>query len=182
MIKLVEKPSIVVKKIISFLFLVIAVNQTYCQQQQLDSLKNELRIATADSTRISLIIAIGNIYFAVQPDSSLHYFKKGADLIHKSSVSIGRSTILNRAGDAAVTVATRKLNGKLEIKVTDNGNGIPAAIKEKVFQPFFTTKPTGQGTGLGLSLSYDTVKAHGGELIMETEEGHGTSFTIQLTL
>ena len=89
------------KKIILFLFLIIAVNQTYCQQQQLESLKNELRIATADSTRISLIIAIGNIYFAIQPDSSLHYFKKGVDLIHKSSVSIGRSTILNRAGDAA---------------------------------------------------------------------------------
>jgi len=84
--------------------------------------------------------------------------------------------------EPTVTVATRKLDGKVEIKVTDNGNGIPAAIKEKIFQPFFTTKPAGLGTGLGLSLSYDTVKAHGGELKMETEEGHGTSFTIQLTL
>jgi signal transduction histidine kinase len=57
---------------------------------------------------------------------------------------------------------------RLEIKVADNGNGIPENIKEKIFQPFFTTKPTGQGTGLGLSLSYDIVKVHGGELSVRT--------------
>ncbi|MCB0740968.1 MAG: ATP-binding protein [Chitinophagaceae bacterium] len=79
-----------------------------------------------------------------------------------------------------VSIKTRKLNDKIEIKITDNGNGIPDAIKEKIFQPFFTTKPTGQGTGLGLSLSYDIVKAHGGELNVETNEGEGSVFTIQL--
>jgi two-component system, NtrC family, sensor kinase len=68
------------------------------------------------------------------------------------------------------------------IAVKDNGNGIPAEILGKIFQPFFTTKPTGQGTGLGLSLSYDIVKAHGGELKVETKEGAGTTFIILLAL
>ena len=64
--------------------------------------------------------------------------------------------------------------------MADNGNGIPDAIKDKIFQPFFTTKPTGQGTGLGLSLSYDIVKAHGGDLRVETKDGEGTMFIISL--
>jgi len=79
-----------------------------------------------------------------------------------------------------VSVSTRKLDGKVEIKVSDNGNGIPQKVLDKIFQPFFTTKPAGQGTGLGLSLSYDIVKAHGGEIKLETKEGEGTSFIIQL--
>jgi signal transduction histidine kinase len=79
-----------------------------------------------------------------------------------------------------VIVSTKKVNTKIEIRVTDNGSGIPSSIKDKIFQPFFTTKPTGQGTGLGLSLSYDIVKAHGGELKVETKEGEGTEFIIQL--
>lgn len=69
-------------------------------------------------------------------------------------------------------------NGFIEISVSDNGSGIPAHLLDKIFQPFFTTKPTGQGTGLGLSLSYDIVKAHGGELKVETKEGEGSRFTI----
>ncbi len=82
--------------------------------------------------------------------------------------------------DAAVTVSTNKSNGKIKISVTDNGNGIPGAIKDKIFQPFFTTKPTGQGTGLGLSLTYDIVKAHGGEVKVVTKEGEGSEFIILL--
>jgi len=66
--------------------------------------------------------------------------------------------------------------------VSDNGNGIPQKVLNKIFQPFFTTKPTGQGTGLGLSLSYDIVKAHGGEIKVETKEWEGTTFIIQLPL
>ncbi|WP_225975445.1 tetratricopeptide repeat-containing sensor histidine kinase [Panacibacter ginsenosidivorans] len=80
-----------------------------------------------------------------------------------------------------VSVSTKKLGDKVEIKVSDNGNGIPQKIVDKIFQPFFTTKPTGQGTGLGLSLSYDIIKAHGGEIKVGSKEGEGTTFTIQLT-
>ena len=68
----------------------------------------------------------------------------------------------------------------VEISVKDNGLGIPQNILEKIFQPFFTTKPTGQGTGLGLSLAYDIVKAHGGELKVETQKGQGTTFIVKL--
>ena len=79
-----------------------------------------------------------------------------------------------------VSVDTKKVNHQVEIRVTDNGNGIPPQILDKIFQPFFTTKPTGQGTGLGLSLSYDIVKAHGGEIKIESAQGHGTTFSILL--
>jgi signal transduction histidine kinase len=82
--------------------------------------------------------------------------------------------------EPTVTVSTKKTGGKVEIKVSDNGNGIPQKVLDKIFQPFFTTKPTGQGTGLGLSLSYDIVKAHGGELKVETKEGEGSEFVISL--
>ncbi|MFZ1799038.1 MAG: ATP-binding protein, partial [Chitinophagaceae bacterium] len=82
--------------------------------------------------------------------------------------------------DPTISVSTKKLNDKIEIKIGDNGNGIPSSIKGKIFQPFFTTKPTGQGTGLGLSLAYDIVKAHGGEIKVESTEGEGTQFIIQL--
>jgi len=72
--------------------------------------------------------------------------------------------------------------GSIAISVQDNGDGIPDSIKEKIFQPFFTTKPTGQGTGLGLSLSYDIVKAHGGELKVETMEAEWAEFIIILSI
>src|SRR5207342_1082178 len=81
-----------------------------------------------------------------------------------------------------VTVSTKKISNTIEIKVKDNGNGIPQKILDKIFQPFFTTKPTGQGTGLGLSLSYDIVKAHGGEINVDTVEGKGTEFIIVLSV
>jgi len=96
--------------------------------------------------------------------------------------------------EPTVTIATASIQPPLElaptgrggrsiqIKVSDNGGGIPQKILDKIFQPFFTTKPTGQGTGLGLSLSYDIVKAHGGEIRVETKEGEGTEFIIQLPL
>lgn len=79
-------------------------------------------------------------------------------------------------------VSTKTENGQVLISVKDNGSGIPDSIKDKIFQPFFTTKPTGQGTGLGLSLAYDIVKAHGGELIVEIKEGEGTQFKIQIPI
>jgi signal transduction histidine kinase len=83
--------------------------------------------------------------------------------------------------EPTVTVSTKAIGNKIEIRVKDNGSGIPDSIKDKIFQPFFTTKPTGQGTGLGLSLSYDIVKAHGGVLTLETKEDTGTTFIITFT-
>jgi len=81
-----------------------------------------------------------------------------------------------------VTLSTRNVNGKAEIRINDNGNGIPAEVLDKIFQPFFTTKPTGRGTGLGLSLSYDIItKVHGGELKVETQQGEGSVFIIKLS-
>ncbi len=93
---------------------------------------------------------------------------------------IERKKQMNDGFDPAVSVRTKKSNGKVEIQIADNGNGIPDKLLNKIFQPFFTTKPTGQGTGLGLSLAYDIIKAHGGELKLETKEGNGSEFTIQL--
>jgi len=96
-----------------------------------------------------------------------------------------RAKIAGEGYKPTVTLTTQRLNNpsgqeNITITVADNGNGIPQEIIDKIFQPFFTTKPTGQGTGLGLSLSYDIIKAHGGEIKVETKEGEGTGFTIQL--
>ncbi|MEO6870541.1 MAG: two-component regulator propeller domain-containing protein [Ginsengibacter sp.] len=82
--------------------------------------------------------------------------------------------------EPTVSVTTKKLEDSVIITVSDNGNGIPEKVKDKIFQPFFTTKPTGQGTGLGLSLSYDIIKVHGGEIKVESKEGEGSTFIIQL--
>jgi len=90
--------------------------------------------------------------------------------------------------EPTVSVSTKRIGDKVFVSVKDNGDGIPQKIVDKIFQPFFTTKPTGQGTGLGLSMSYDIVKAHGGELKVETKparagtdrEGEGSEFIIQL--
>jgi signal transduction histidine kinase len=87
---------------------------------------------------------------------------------------------------AMVSVQTKKISpsqgmgDKVEMRVADNGDGIPQNITDKIFQPFFTTKPTGQGTGLGLSLAYDIIKAHGGEIKVQTQEGKGSEFIINL--
>jgi signal transduction histidine kinase len=88
---------------------------------------------------------------------------------------------MDKTYEPIVSVSTKKIKGKIIISIKDNGNGIPQPVLDKIFQPFFTTKPTGQGTGLGLSMSYDIVtKGHGGELTVDTEQGKGTIFTIQL--
>ena len=89
----------------------------------------------------------------------------------------------NKKYKPLVSVSTKKTNNQVEIKVTDNGNGISGSILKKIFQPFFTTKPTGEGTGLGLSLSYDIIsKGHGGKLSVETKENEGTDFIIQIPI
>jgi signal transduction histidine kinase len=88
---------------------------------------------------------------------------------------------LNGQYKPQVLVTTKRLAGKIEIRVKDNGTGIPESVKHKIFQPFFTTKPTGEGTGLGLSLSYDIItKGHGGELVVDSKEGQYSEFIIRL--
>jgi signal transduction histidine kinase len=84
--------------------------------------------------------------------------------------------------EPTVSVTTKNMGDKIAITVADNGNGIPQKIIDKIFQPFFTTEPTGQGTGLGLSLSYDIIKVHGGEIKVNTNEGEGTEFLVLLLL
>ncbi len=81
-----------------------------------------------------------------------------------------------------ISVRTKKIDDEIEISIKDNGHGIPQKVMDKIFQPFFTTKPPGQGTGLGLSMSYEIIKAHGGELKVESKEGEGAEFVILLPI
>jgi len=105
------------------------------------------------------------------------------NLITNAFYAVNEKAKLQAAGyKPQVMVSTKKIEGKIEIRVKDNGIGIPQKVLDKIFQPFFTTKPTGQGTGLGLSLSYDIVKAHGGELTVETKEDEGSEFSILLPI
>ena len=102
------------------------------------------------------------------------------NLINNAFYAVDEKKKQQPAFEPIITVSTKTFGTKVEISVKDNGNGIPQKVLDKIFQPFFTTKPTGQGTGLGLSLSYDIVKAHGGELKVETKEGEGSEFTVVL--
>ncbi|MCF8369179.1 MAG: hypothetical protein K9G76_09065 [Bacteroidales bacterium] len=98
-----------------------------------------------------------------------------------SAASSKASTKENPNFNPRVIISTKKLKDKIEIRVKDNGIGIPSELKDKIFQPFFTTKPTGEGTGLGLSLSYDIItKGHNGDLTLNTKAGEGTEFIIVL--
>ena len=140
-----------------------------------------------------------NAKFESDFDESLSAGKDGSGKINVIAQDMGR-VILNLLTNAfyavaekkktagedfmpTVTVSTKRLPGKVEIRVKDNGDGIPQRIMDKIFNPFFTTKPAGQGTGLGLSLCYEIVtKGHGGELHVETKEGEGTVFIIHLPI
>ncbi|MBI1782531.1 MAG: tetratricopeptide repeat protein [Sphingobacteriales bacterium] len=102
---------------------------------------------------------------------------------HAKRLSAEQAGLMQNAEnyEPLVTISTKKQDHRILIRVDDNGNGIPASVKDKIFQPFFTTKPTGQGTGLGLSISYDIItKAHNGKLKLETKEDEGASFIILL--
>jgi signal transduction histidine kinase/ligand-binding sensor domain-containing protein len=103
------------------------------------------------------------------------------NLFNNAFFAVSEKNKLGKEGyEPTVSVSTKKMGDKVEIRVKDNGMGIPEKVKEKIFQPFFTTKPTGQGTGLGLSLSYDIIKAHQGTLTVQSREGEFTEFIIQL--
>ncbi|MBS1496296.1 MAG: GHKL domain-containing protein [Bacteroidetes bacterium] len=105
------------------------------------------------------------------------------NLINNAFYAVNERKKINESGyEPTIWVSTKRVNDKIEISVKDNGTGIPEKIKDKIFQPFFTTKPTGSGTGLGLSLSYDIVKAHGGEIKVESKENEGTEFKIVLPI
>jgi signal transduction histidine kinase len=109
-----------------------------------------------------------NAFYAVDEKKKKSYSQNG-DEAYEPSVTIMTKHLNTHSGGESILVS-----------VKDNGNGIPQKIVEKIFQPFFTTKPTGQGTGLGLSMSYDIIKAHGGEIRVESEEGKGTEFIVEL--
>jgi two-component system, NtrC family, sensor kinase len=113
----------------------------------------------------AILNLINNAFYAVNEKVRLH----------AASLPAGQPGYKPR-----VVVLTKKLGDSVEIKVDDNGNGIPKNIVDKIFQPFFTTKPTGLGTGLGLSLTYDIVRTHGGEIKVKTKEGEGSEFIIVL--
>jgi two-component system, NtrC family, sensor kinase len=103
------------------------------------------------------------------------------NLFNNAFYAVTQKKKLNIPGyEPTVSVTTKKIDGHISIHIKDNGNGIPQNIVDKIFQPFFTTKPTGEGTGLGLSLAYDIIKAHGGELKVESKEGEGSEFVVQL--
>jgi len=107
-----------------------------------------------------LLNLINNAFYAapLPPEGGF----KDPNYMHKPTVTVGTSYLPPSGG----------MRGACLISVKDNGPGIPPEIKDKIFQPFFTTKPTGQGTGLGLSLSYDIVKAHGGEIKVDSKPAH----------
>jgi signal transduction histidine kinase len=116
-------------------------------------------------------------------------FHQSLEKINVVPQEIGRVilNLLNNAFQAVagvdnpkVIISTKKQENSVEIKIVDNGPGIPESIRDKIFQPFFTTRPAGQGTGLGLSLSYDIVKAHGGVIHFENKQEGGTEFVVSL--
>jgi two-component system, NtrC family, sensor kinase len=127
-----------------------------------------INIIPQDIGRVILNL-INNAFYVVDEKKKDPYSLKGGET-YKPVVTVTTRRLGSPSGDG----------GKVLISVKDNGPGIPKKILDKIFQPFFTTKPTGQGTGLGLSLSYDIVKAHGGELKVETKEGEETTFIITL--
>jgi signal transduction histidine kinase len=133
---------------------------------EFDETIGKIEIIPQDIGRVILNL-ITNAFYATNE-------KKNSPLTPKGEIE--------KEYEPTVTVSTKKVGDKVEISVKDNGNGIPQKVLDKIFQPFFTTKPTGQGTGLGLSLSYDIVKAHGGELKVETKEREGSIFIIQIPI
>jgi len=137
-------------------------------ETKLDPAVGKINIVPQEIGRVILNL-INNAFYAVS-----------AKAIDYAKALSGELATADGGYEPTVTVTTKKSTNKIEISVRDNGIGIPQKLMDKIFQPFFTTKPTGQGTGLGLSLSYDIIRAHGGELKVETEEGKFSEFIIVL--
>ncbi len=136
-----------------------------------------INIVAQDIGRVILNLYT-NAFYAITEKASA-YTKLSPGALAKSEASADDS---GNQYEPTLSVSTKKIGNKVEIRIADNGNGIPQKVRDKIFNPFFTTKPTGQGTGLGLSLSYDIIKAHGGELKMESKEGEGAAFIIELPI
>jgi signal transduction histidine kinase/ligand-binding sensor domain-containing protein len=133
-------------------------------EKEYDTSIGKLHVVPQDLSRVFLNVTANACYAAFQ--------KQKAN---------GEEQTLNKSFSPTLSVVTRNLGDKVEIHIRDNGNGIPLEIRDKIFNPFFTTKPAGQGTGLGLSISYDIiVQEHKGEIKVETEEGKFTEFVICL--
>jgi len=138
-------------------------------QTDFDASIGKIPVVPQDIGRV-LINLFNNAFYAVSA--------KGADVVKDSS---DKSATADHHYRPIVLVQTKKVNHHIQITVKDNGNGIPQNIVNKIFQPFFTTKPSGQGTGLGLSLAYDIItKEHGGTIRVESESGKGAAFVITL--
>ena len=137
-----------------------------------DKSTGPINIIPQDIGRV-LLNLFNNAFYAVREKKSA--FARGS---HNFSDDLKDSA--DKKYEPTISAMTKRIDGKVEISVQDNGLGISQKVLDKIFQPFFTTKPTGQGTGLGLSLSYDIVKAHGGEIGVKTKEGEGSEFIIQL--
>ncbi len=138
-----------------------------------DSSIGNINIIPQDIGRVILNL-ITNAFYACAERRRLSEAETSRSVVDEKKKQLGS------VYEPTVSVKTRKTINKVELLVTDNGNGIPQKVVDKIFQPFFTTKPSGQGTGLGLSMSYDIVKAHGGELKVQTTEGEGSVFTVML--
>jgi two-component system, NtrC family, sensor kinase len=148
-------------------------------QTDFDPAIGKINIIPQDIGRVILNL-ITNAFYAVAEKNKLQ--PKQEDGRVTSPVGGEYEPIVSVSTKMLISPATSGGRGVVEIRVRDNGMGIPQKLLDKIFQPFFTTKPTGQGTGLGLSLSYDIIKAHGGELKVETKEGEFAEFIIHLPL
>jgi signal transduction histidine kinase len=117
---------------------------------------------------------------AIQQDFSRVF----VNLFNNAFYSVHQKKLSGNYADYVPVVSLKTIlqDNSVIIKIADNGTGMPESVKDKIFQPFFTTKPTGQGTGLGLSLTHDIVKAHGGEIVVSGNEGEGAEFTITIPL
>ncbi|MBC7935026.1 MAG: two-component sensor histidine kinase [Rhizobacter sp.] len=140
---------------------------------EFDESIGKINIVPQDMGRVIMNL-LTNAFYAVAEKKKLY----GDNYQPAVTIGTGRSP-LSRRGPVPTF---REVGGEVLITITDNGNGIPTSIIDKIFQPFFTTKPTGHGTGLGLSLAYDIVKAHGGSITVDTENRTGTSFLVKLPI
>jgi signal transduction histidine kinase len=147
----------------------------------LDRINKESKILLQDIGRVLLNLFNNAFYACTERSRSAVNEQKNRNL-NSFSKEVTPFQKVSPLYEPTVSVTTKKSENRVYITVSDNGNGIPQKIIDKIFQPFFTTKPTGEGTGLGLSLSYDIVKAHGGEIKVESKEGEGTEFIIQLLI